>query len=71
MPLKHAFFLNKITQLFFRLNNQKVNFSKYTFNCIINDNYCNADDLIRFIKRVHLTIKKCVDIEIKIYDKII
>ena len=69
-PLIHAHFLNKLTQIFFNVYNNKIKFSYYTFNCIINKNNNNADDLIRFIRYIHKKIKYCVKIEIIIYDKI-
>ena len=69
-PIKHAHYLNKITQKYFNLSNNKIKFSYFTFNCIINKNNNKANDIISFIKTIHKKIRFCVKIEIIIYETI-
>ena len=70
-PIIHAKTLNKITQRYFGLSNNKIKFSDYTFNCITNSEKNCANDLISFVKLVQKKINYCVNIEIIIYESII
>lgn len=56
-----------LTMTYFGLKgSDTVDFSEFTFNCVVNRRGANADDLIEFVLAAQKAIKACVPLEIEL-----
>jgi UDP-N-acetylmuramate dehydrogenase len=56
-----------LTKAYFHLKgSSEIDFSKSTFNCVVNRGGAKADDIIEFVLRTDRAINKCVPLEIEL-----
>lgn len=56
-----------LTKAYFHLKgSSKIDFSKSTFNCVVNRGGAKADDIIEFVLKADRAINKCVSLEIEL-----